>query len=81
MTTMKQIQEYIRLQYLINPAFIEATLSPLHGLKDPTTTFDAVNIITKALTIFNLISNTKLNEKMERRHIAIVQRKTILHTR
>ena len=57
---------------------IESTLSQIQNLKEPRNTFEAVSNIEEALCTFHAIDSSKLNNKIERRHIAVVQAKTIL---
>ena len=78
MSTIKYLMNYINNKYLENSYIIEATLSQIQNLKEPRNTFEAVRNIEEALRIFHAIDNSKLNNKIERRHIAVVQAKTIL---
>ena len=47
-------------------------------MKEPRKYFEAVRNIEEALWTFHAIENSKLNNKIERRHIAVVQTNTIL---
>ena len=68
----------INSKYLENSYIIEATLSQIQNLKEHRSTFEAVRNIEEALRTFNAIDNSKLNNKIERCHIAVVQARTIL---
>ena len=78
MSTIKELMNYINSKYLENSYIIEATLSQIQNWKEPRSMFEAVRNIEEVLRTFHAIDNSKLNNKIERRHIAVVQAKTIL---
>ena len=81
MTTSQEILKYIKMKYLQNGSLVEGTLNTIQQMKEPKHIYEAITNIERALTIFIAIANAKLNQKVEKMHIAVVQAKTILQFR
>ena len=81
MSKTSDITGYLELKYLSDPSLVEQTIMPVEKLKEPTTAVQAINNIEKVLNIMRSIDHAKLNYKIQARHIAIFQLKTIMEPR
>ena len=81
MSQTSDITGYLELKYLSDPSLVEQTIMPIEKLKEPSNAIQAINNIEKVLNIMRSIDHAKLNYKIQARHIAIFQQKTIMENR